>query len=253
MSDNRNPGFDTLAIHAGAQPDPATGARQTPVYQTTSYVFDDVDHAASLFNLQKLGFIYSRLTNPTVAVLEERVASLEGGIGRHRHLLRPCRAAAGPVPVHGAGGGDRRGAQALWRLHQPARQQLQARLRLEKTTFVDSDDPENFRAAITENHQGALHRKPGQSRRRGLRHRVDLSHRQRGRDSADRSTTPWRPPIYAGRSSMAPTSWCIRPRSSCPATAPRSAAWWSTAASSTGAQNDKFAGLTGRGARLSRA
>jgi O-acetylhomoserine (thiol)-lyase len=82
MSDsNSGPGFDTLAIHAGARPDPTTGARQTPIYQTTSYVFEDVDHAASLFNLQKLGFIYSRLTNPTVSVLEERLASLEGGVG----------------------------------------------------------------------------------------------------------------------------------------------------------------------------
>ena len=61
------------------RPDPTTGARQTPIYQTTAYVFDDVDHAASLFNLQKLGFIYSRLTNPTVSVLEERIAALEGG------------------------------------------------------------------------------------------------------------------------------------------------------------------------------
>jgi O-acetylhomoserine (thiol)-lyase len=72
-------GFETLAIHAGATPDPTTGARATPIYQTTSFVFDDVDHAASLFNLQQFGNIYSRLTNPTVAVLEERVAALEGG------------------------------------------------------------------------------------------------------------------------------------------------------------------------------
>jgi O-acetylhomoserine (thiol)-lyase len=72
-------GFETRAIHAGAAPDPVTGARSTPIYQTTSYVFDDVDHAASLFNLHNFGYIYSRLTNPTVAVLEERVASLEGG------------------------------------------------------------------------------------------------------------------------------------------------------------------------------
>ncbi|MCY4169754.1 MAG: O-acetylhomoserine aminocarboxypropyltransferase/cysteine synthase [Rhodobacter sp.] len=74
-------GFDTLQIHAGARPDPATGARQTPIYQTTAYVFRDVDHAASLFNLQEVGFIYSRLTNPTVAVLAERIASLETGEG----------------------------------------------------------------------------------------------------------------------------------------------------------------------------
>lgn len=76
---DRLPGFDTLAIHAGAAPDAATGARATPIYQTTSFVFDDVDHAASLFGLQAFGNIYSRIGNPTCAVLEERVAALEGG------------------------------------------------------------------------------------------------------------------------------------------------------------------------------
>jgi O-acetylhomoserine (thiol)-lyase len=81
MSDGPGYGFDTLQIHAGAQPDPATGARQTPIYQTTAYVFRDADHAAALFNLQEVGFIYSRLTNPTVAVLQERIATLEGGVG----------------------------------------------------------------------------------------------------------------------------------------------------------------------------
>ena len=75
----RTPGFDTLAIHAGAQPDPATGARATPIYQTTSFVFDDADHAASLFGLKAFGNIYTRIMNPTQAVLEERVAALEGG------------------------------------------------------------------------------------------------------------------------------------------------------------------------------
>jgi O-acetylhomoserine (thiol)-lyase len=74
-------GFDTRAVHAGATPDPVTGARSTPIYQTTAYVFDDADHAASLFNLQTFGYIYSRLTNPTVSVLEERLANLEGGRG----------------------------------------------------------------------------------------------------------------------------------------------------------------------------
>jgi O-acetylhomoserine (thiol)-lyase len=73
-------GFDTLAIHAGAAPDPTTGARATPIYQTTSFVFDDTDHAASLFDLQAFGNIYTRITNPTTAVLEERVATLEGGV-----------------------------------------------------------------------------------------------------------------------------------------------------------------------------
>src|SRR5258707_13213547 len=78
-SHNLSYGFETRTIHAGAAPDPVTGARSTPIYQTTAYVFDDVDHAASLFNLHNFGYIYSRLTNPTVSVLEERVASLEGG------------------------------------------------------------------------------------------------------------------------------------------------------------------------------
>lgn len=73
------PGFSTLAVHAGSQPDPATGARATPIYQTTSFVFDDVEQAASLFGLQAFGNIYTRITNPTTAVLEARVAALEGG------------------------------------------------------------------------------------------------------------------------------------------------------------------------------
>jgi O-acetylhomoserine (thiol)-lyase len=81
MTDGPSYGFDTLQIHAGARPDPATGARQVPIYQTTAYVFRDADHAAALFNLQEVGYIYSRLTNPTVAALQERIATLEGGAG----------------------------------------------------------------------------------------------------------------------------------------------------------------------------
>src|SRR5262245_65444550 len=78
MADH-NFGFGTLCLHAGAIPDPATGARAVPIYQTTSYVFDLADHAASLFNLQTFGSVYSRISNPTVSVFEERVAALEGG------------------------------------------------------------------------------------------------------------------------------------------------------------------------------
>ncbi len=81
MSDDTPLGFETRMIHAGAAPDPATGARQTPIYQTTSFVFQDAAHAARLFSLQEVGYIYSRLTNPTVGALQERVASLEGGVG----------------------------------------------------------------------------------------------------------------------------------------------------------------------------
>jgi len=75
------PGFDTLALHAGQSPDPATGSRAVPIYQTTSYVFRDTEHAASLFNMERAGHVYSRISNPTVAVLEERIAALEGGVG----------------------------------------------------------------------------------------------------------------------------------------------------------------------------
>ncbi|MFU8824816.1 O-acetylhomoserine aminocarboxypropyltransferase/cysteine synthase family protein [Yoonia sp.] len=81
MTDATKLGFDTLQVHAGAKPDPATGARQVPIYQTTAYVFRDAEHAAALFNLQEVGYIYSRLTNPTVAALQERIATLEGGVG----------------------------------------------------------------------------------------------------------------------------------------------------------------------------
>jgi O-acetylhomoserine (thiol)-lyase len=75
------PGFETLSLHAGQQPDPLTGARAVPIYQTTSYVFQDTDHAAALFNLERAGHLYTRISNPTTAVLEERLAALEGGVG----------------------------------------------------------------------------------------------------------------------------------------------------------------------------
>src|SRR3989344_1444473 len=76
---DREFGFGTRAIHAGAQPDPVTGARATPIHQTTSFVFDNAEHAASLFNLQTFGNVYSRISNPTVAVFEERMAAIENG------------------------------------------------------------------------------------------------------------------------------------------------------------------------------
>src|SRR5439155_1590641 len=88
MSD-RKFGFDTLCLHAGQIPDAATGARALPIYQTTSFVFDSADHAASLFNLQTFGNVYSRISNPTVCALEERVAALEcGRAARHRQYAR---------------------------------------------------------------------------------------------------------------------------------------------------------------------
>ena len=81
MSDGTYKDFDTAQVHAGTPPDPATGARQVPIYQTTSYVFRDADHAAALFGLQEVGYIYSRLTNPTIGALQNRIAALDGGAG----------------------------------------------------------------------------------------------------------------------------------------------------------------------------
>src|SRR5881394_2348335 len=81
MADPKFLSFDSLALHAGQQPDPVTGARAVPIYQTTSYVFENSDHAAALFNLERAGHIYTRISNPTTAVLEERLAALEAGIG----------------------------------------------------------------------------------------------------------------------------------------------------------------------------
>src|SRR5579863_10074985 len=146
-SANVSYGFETRAIHAGAAPDPTTGARTTPIFQTTAYVFDDVDHAASLFNLHNFGYIYSRLTNPTVAVLEERVANLEGG-------RAACAAASGHA------------AQFLIfaTMMEPGDEFVASRnlyggsltqfgLSFKKLGwtchFVDPTDPENFRAALT--------------------------------------------------------------------------------------------------------
>ena len=87
MSAPDYPGLDTLALHAGSQPDPATGARATPIYQSTSFCFPDSDYAASLFNMERAGHVYSRLSNPTNAVLEERIAALEDGVGAPRRRI----------------------------------------------------------------------------------------------------------------------------------------------------------------------
>ena len=81
MAGHADPGFDTLALHAGASPDPATGARAVPIHLSTSFVFESSEHAAALFNLERAGHVYSRISNPTNAVFEQRMAALEGGIG----------------------------------------------------------------------------------------------------------------------------------------------------------------------------
>ena len=146
-SANVSYGFETRAVHAGASPDPTTGARITPIFQTAAYVFDDVDHAASLFNLHNFGYIYARLTNPTVAVLEERIASLEGG-----------RAAVAAASGHAAqflifATMMEQGDEFVASRNLYGGSLTQFGLSFKKLGwtchFVDPLDPENFRRALT--------------------------------------------------------------------------------------------------------
>ena len=142
-------GFDTLQIHAGARPDPATGARQVPIYQTTAYVFRDADHAAALFNLQEVGYIYSRLTNPTVAALGERLAALEGGAGAVCTSSGHAAQIMALYPLMGPG----KNIVASTRLYGGTITQFtQVFKRFGWSThFVDTDDLAAVEAAIDEN------------------------------------------------------------------------------------------------------
>jgi O-acetylhomoserine (thiol)-lyase len=146
-SANVSYGFETRAIHAGAAPDPTTGARTTPIFQTTAYVFEDVDHAASLFNLHNFGYIYSRLTNPTVAVLEERVASLEGG----RAALAAASGHAAQFLIFATMMEPGDEFVASRNLYGGSLTQFGLSFKKLGWTchFVDPHDPENFRRALT--------------------------------------------------------------------------------------------------------
>jgi O-acetylhomoserine (thiol)-lyase len=149
MSAPRAIRFDTLSLHAGQRPDPATGARATPIYQTTSFVFRDTDHAASLFNAERAGHVYSRITNPTNAVLEERISALEGGVGA-------IATASGQAAMHLAiaticGAGDHIVAsRSLYGGSHNLLSYTLPRFGIE-TTFVDPRQPEAFAAAIRDN------------------------------------------------------------------------------------------------------
>jgi O-acetylhomoserine (thiol)-lyase len=146
---DRTFGFDTLSLHAGQIPDAATGSRAVPIYQTSAYVFDSPEHAASLFNLQTFGNVYSRLSNPTVAVFEERIASLEGGraavatgsgmSAQMIALLNVCEAGDPIVAARTLYGGTHTQLSVNFK-----------KLGID-TVFVDSADPENFARAITPN------------------------------------------------------------------------------------------------------
>ena len=141
-----NWGFDTTAIHAGAAPDPATGARQVPIYQTTAYVFQDAAHAARLFALQEVGYIYSRLTNPTVAALQARIAAMEGGAGAVCCSSGHAAQIMALFPLMGPG----RNIVASTRLYGGTITQFSQTIKRFgwSCKFVDLDDPQAVRAAI---------------------------------------------------------------------------------------------------------
>jgi O-acetylhomoserine (thiol)-lyase len=143
------PGFDTLALHAGQSPDPATGARAVPVYQTTSYVFRDTEHAASLFNMERAGHVYSRISNPTVAVLEERIAALEGGVGAIATASGQAALHLAVATLMGAGAHVVASGSLYGGSHNLLAYTLK-RFGID-TTFVSPRDPENFRKAIRDN------------------------------------------------------------------------------------------------------
>ena len=184
---NDEPGFSTLSIHAGARPDPTTGARITPIYQTTAFVFDDVDHAASLFGLQAFGNIYTRITNPTCAALEERVAALEGAPAAlavasghaaqmlvFHTLMRPGDEFVASTKLYG--GSINQFNHAFknydWRVK-----------------WANPDEPDSFKAAHQRQDARDLHGVDRQSRRPRLRRRRDRQDRARRARSASSSTT----------------------------------------------------------------
>src|SRR2546426_7602314 len=149
MAGYSDPGFDTLALHAGAAPDPATGARAVPIHLTTSFVFENSEHAASLFNMERSGHVYSRISNPTNAVLEERIAALEGGVGA-------IATASGQAALHLAiatlagAGSHIVASSALYGGSHNLLHYTLSRFGIE-TTFVKPRDIDAWRAAIRPN------------------------------------------------------------------------------------------------------
>ena len=149
MATPKTPHFDTLSLHAGAQPDPATGARATPIYQTSSFVFQDSDHAASLFNMERPGHVYSRISNPTVSVLEERIAALEGGVGAIATASGQAALHLAIVTLMGAGSHIVASRSLYGGSHNLLHYTL-PRFGIE-TTFVDARDVNAFADAIRPN------------------------------------------------------------------------------------------------------
>jgi O-acetylhomoserine (thiol)-lyase len=149
MSDPKYPGFDTLSLHAGSTPDPTTGARATPIYLSTSFVFRDSDHAASLFNMERSGHVYSRISNPTNAVLEERIAALEGGVAGIAVASGQAALHLGLATIAGAGS-HVLASRALYGGSQNLLGYTMKRFGIE-TTFIDPRDMNAWRSNIRPN------------------------------------------------------------------------------------------------------
>ena len=149
MSDPKYPGFDTLSLHAGSTPDPTTGARATPIYLSTSFVFKDSDHAASLFNMERSGHVYSRISNPTNAVLEERIAALEGGVAGIAVASGQAALHLGLATIAGAGS-HVLASRALYGGSQNLLGYTMKRFGIE-TTFIDPRDMDAWRSNIRPN------------------------------------------------------------------------------------------------------
>ena len=149
MSTPKSPGFDTLSLHAGAVPDPTTGARATPIYLSSAFVFKDSDHAASLFNMERAGHVYSRISNPTNAVLEERIAALEGGVAGIAVASGQAALHLGLATIAGAGS-HIVASRALYGGSHNLLAYTLKRFGI-STTFVDPRDLDAWRAAIQPN------------------------------------------------------------------------------------------------------
>src|SRR5258705_10536872 len=146
MAEPRSIQFDTLSLHAGQRPEPVTGARATPIYFTTSFVFRDADHAAALFNMERGGHVYSRISNPTNAVLEERVAALEGGVGAIATASGQAALHLAVATIAGAGS-HLVASRALYGGSHNLLSYTLPRFGIE-TTFVPSRDMDAWRRAI---------------------------------------------------------------------------------------------------------
>ena len=225
-------GFETRQVHAGQRPDPNTGARAVPIYQTTSYVFEDPESAAAYFNLQEYGNTYSRIMNPTVAVFEERMANLEGGCGAVAFASGIAAQAAALFTLLSARRSRRVVVGALRRDGQPV--QAPAAQDVRGADVGRSRRSRRVEGGRPRQHEGVLRRDDRQPRRQRARHRGDRGHRARARAPADRRQhvrdAVSLPPDRMGRRHRR----CTRRRSSSAVTARASAAWSSTRASSTG-------------------